>query len=248
MLDGADRLIEQLERAKSAEQAQLAAQSSQFPSIARGNATAEHTPLAQPIPISADNTVDGGSRLRVPSTSSHSISGSSISSHDSGGRSPGHTSLGAKLKKVFSPDHSDKHSRPSSSSHDAKIETFAHTHSFPNDSQSSVATAAASSDHSSSSSGVATPSAVTTGVPPRGQPPQKNRHQLRKERKAAQDDALRAQAQAEVDAERASGKQDPAEAEKAFIDRTCASLGLEMVEMNPDGHCRPDVFARRCSS
>ena len=74
--------------------------------------------------------------------------------------------------------------------------------------------------------------------------PKPNRHAVRKERRKAKDDALRAEAQAEVDATRVNGALDPAEVERQSIEEYCQKWKLVMVEMDPDGHCESFAEAR----
>lgn len=224
VLDHADRLISQIERAKSAEQEVLARENSlsrtTSAGIAKGSAAASPAELAQPVPIA------GSSATRTPS---------GLSSHSSHQHSHGNLhDLGTKIKHALSPDsvHGD-----SSSTRDARVAEFARQHSFPGGSSSHNSSHVA--PHHSASLPVDTGNAVTSG-PNRGMPV-KNRHQLRKERKLAEDNALRAQAQAEVDADRSAGKLDPAEVERVSIERQCKEMGLVMVEMDPDGHCEVAV-------
>lgn len=54
---------------------------------------------------------------------------------------------------------------------------------------------------------------------------------------------MRAEAEAEVEAERARGGPDPAELEKRGIDSIMRSWNLELVEMEPDGHCMYSAVA-----
>lgn len=94
-----------------------------------------------------------------------------------------------------------------------------------------------SSQHSEAASASAPAALASSGQP------HKNRHALRKEKKAAENDRLRAEAQAEVDAARASGQVDPALREKQAMDRLLRQWRLEIYEMEPDGHCMYSAVA-----
>lgn len=97
------------------------------------------------------------------------------------------------------------------------------------------------SSSSASSAANVEPSAASPSASAGG--PHKNRHALRKERKKAEDDRLRAEAQAEVDASRANGQVDPALHEKQAMDRLLRQWQLEIHEMEPDGHCMYSAVA-----
>ncbi|CEH15393.1 OTU (ovarian tumor)-like cysteine protease [Ceraceosorus bombacis] len=65
--------------------------------------------------------------------------------------------------------------------------------------------------------------------------PKIGRQKARLARRDAEQAALRAQAELELKAN--GGKPDEAERERAGMADLCSSLGREMVEINPDGHC-----------
>jgi len=73
--------------------------------------------------------------------------------------------------------------------------------------------------------------------------PTKNRHALRKEKKQREDEAMRAEARAEVDAAARNGNRDPAVVEKEGFDRIRRQWHLEMHEVEPDGHCMYSAIA-----
>lgn len=171
----------------------------------------------------------------------------STDDHDEHHHHHHHHGLGHALKKVFSPQHShDSEHSTSPSSKMSDPARWASQHDFPGSSTGSVtsstsslqapspAPSSASSHHTVQ--GAASPNHATKSPPPPVPVPRAGRQQLRKERKKARDDAIRAQAQAEVDA--MGGKaNDPAEKERAGIDKLLVQYSLEMVQMEPDGNC-----------
>lgn len=268
VLDLADQLLAQLD----AKQSESASSQSQGPAsttvnhpaapsgIASGTASASHTaqaPLAAPQPINiadanlsaqslstqapsaANNNLafDGSSSL-APASSRQSINSSSSaistasttippttssrSRHSSSSSAPKPSSFGAKLKQALSPNsHRDDPSPVNIAEGDS-----------PADGSTSVPTQTSTSPFSAQTF--------------------KNRHALRKEKKKQKEDAMRAEAQAEVEAERANGgagnRYDAADLERQGIESICRSWNLELVEMEPDGHCMYSAIADQLTS
>lgn len=220
VLDLADRLLAQLD-AKKEEQVNAANGEAPLeklkspPIPAPGHASNAGIPIFQPIPIPVP--IPGATATVPPShvpaaEIAATLPPKALSPVEASPSSL--TGLGQTLKKVLSPPDSSSTHPPRQSS---KISLSPHPSrqltSDPN------------------SGGVAIPLN-------RNEVPKQNRHAVRKERRKAKDDALRAEAQAEVDAsKRENGGMDPAEVEKQGIERVCKEWNLVMIEMDPDGHC-----------
>lgn len=271
VLDLADQLLAQLDAAKQ-EQSTLSHQSNgndaagRQPGIASGTASATTTAptgLAAPTPINkadanltsqnltdqndSSAVVEGGSdllqapsRQSVISSSNSAISStstaaappvttttssSSRSRHSSSSSAPKPTSFGAKLKQALSPN----------------------SHRDRDDVSPSNITTGSTAE----SGGDVSPEPSTSTSPFSAQT-FKNRHALRKEKKKQKEEAMRQEAQAEVEAERANGgvnnRYDAADLEKQGIDAICRSWNLELVEMEPDGHCMYSAIADQLTS
>lgn len=252
VLDLADQLLAQLDAKEDITTPNQSGPSfSNSTGIASGPNTTSNVPLAAPQPINiADNNLnaqnggvmanmEGSSSLqhassRQSTTSSTSAissasttipinASSSRSRHSSSSSAPKPTGFGAKLKHALSPHRDDS---PASST-------------SPNGGEAS------SSDTVTNSTG-------TTSTSPFSAQTFKNRHALRKEKKKQKEDAMRAEAQAEVEAERANGgvnnKYDAADMERINIDNICRSWNLELIEMEPDGHCMYSAIADQLTS
>lgn len=260
VLDLADQLLAQLDAKENMVPNQPASGPSPSSGIASGNATAStasNAPLAAPQPINmadaninaqsfnanvnSQHNMEGGSSLQhassrqsatsstsaISSTSTtvpihSSTSASSRSRHSSSSSVPKPTGLGAKIKQALSPSHRDEASSSSVDTMDVSPEGDA-----------------SSSTHNTSTS-------------PFSPQTYKNRHAIRKEKKKQKEEAMRAEAQAEIEAERANGgtgnKYDAADLERVNIDNICKSWNLELVEMEPDGHCMYSAIADQLTS
>lgn len=226
VLDLADQLLAQLDakeqgdavpplaKSTSPGPPASATHSAPIPIPAAGTASTSNTSIAQPQPMKPVN----------PSAVSPSPAPSSQlppSSTASSSQLAPPASAGSTSQEGGSQPRRSSTSSSSRTGFGAKLKQALSPHSHSH---------STSPDHSTSNSGGA---------------PKKGRQQLRKEKKQAQEDAMRAEAQAEVDAERANGnpKIDAADVEKRDIDTVCRAWNLEVVEMEPDGHCMYSAVA-----
>ncbi|PWZ01126.1 cysteine proteinase [Testicularia cyperi] len=133
-------------------------------------------------------------------------------------------SLRDAVSGILYPSHQNKESFATSSESHQPAEAIESTHQHQR--KSSIRRIFGSSPKSSDTS---------TDLASAGPKKRMNRQQQRKERKAAEMETVRRQAEEEVKAN--GGQPDLAEIERQGINAMCQTLGVTMHEITPDGHC-----------